>query len=410
MKKSVLLLLFLALIQGAHASDDTLKVLFIGNSITYFNDMPTMFHELSASKGKTTAVSMYAPGGTGFMHHVVDPNVYDLFRQEWDVVVLQPGSGESAGASAPVSQTVSHGQTLLDSLYTYNPCARAYLYEIPYGVPSESTWGTYFSVQDRIKDSVTAMADGLHLQMIPAGECAFRYYSMHQNLLLHGSYNDIHPNANGSFLVASACYATIFQENISGSDFYSSVQQDTAVKFFSIVDTVVLNRFPEWRINTWNLHADFESDVSGDDVHFSNTSVNATSVEWNFGDGSTSSETDPVHTYATEGTYTVTLYAWKDGCVDSTTKQVTFQSTVSLDEWAAANIRLYPNPVGQQLTVEIPEAITAFQIVATTGTIVDSGSLQHPQQEIRTGSLSAGVYTLLLSGNGIAIRERIVKE
>jgi PKD repeat protein len=45
-------------------------------------------------------------------------------------------------------------------------------------------------------------------------------------------------------------------------------------------------------------------------VSFTDNSTNSpTSWLWDFGDGSTSSERDPVHTYKTEGTYTVTLTA-----------------------------------------------------------------------------------------------------
>lgn len=44
-------------------------------------------------------------------------------------------------------------------------------------------------------------------------------------------------------------------------------------------------------------------------VTFTNTSKNATSYTWDFGDDETSTETSPEHTYAASGTYTVTLTA-----------------------------------------------------------------------------------------------------
>lgn len=42
---------------------------------------------------------------------------------------------------------------------------------------------------------------------------------------------------------------------------------------------------------------------------FSNTSTSATIYDWDFGDGAGSSEFEPMHTFAAEGTYTVTLTA-----------------------------------------------------------------------------------------------------
>lgn len=51
---------------------------------------------------------------------------------------------------------------------------------------------------------------------------------------------------------------------------------------------------------------------------FTNTSVNAYSYEWTFGDGGTSIEKDPIHDYAMGGTYSVVLIA-KNGCGSDTT-------------------------------------------------------------------------------------------
>jgi PKD repeat protein len=54
-------------------------------------------------------------------------------------------------------------------------------------------------------------------------------------------------------------------------------------------------------------------------VNFANTSINASSYSWNFGDGTTSILASPIHTYATVGTYTVTLTASNSTGTDVTT-------------------------------------------------------------------------------------------
>lgn len=61
--------------------------------------------------------------------------------------------------------------------------------------------------------------------------------------------------------------------------------------------------------------ASFQFQISQDnflEVSFTNFSQNATSYSWEFGDGNTSTEKDPVHTYAAAGTYTVMLTARND--------------------------------------------------------------------------------------------------
>ncbi|MCB0625780.1 MAG: PKD domain-containing protein, partial [Saprospiraceae bacterium] len=55
--------------------------------------------------------------------------------------------------------------------------------------------------------------------------------------------------------------------------------------------------------------ADFTSSANGLEVSFTNLSAHADSYLWTFGDGNTSMESDPTHTYAQDGEYTVILTA-----------------------------------------------------------------------------------------------------
>lgn len=392
---------------------DSLNVLFIGNSITYFNNMPFMFRDIAGDKGKNVSVTMYAPGGTGFVHHYTDHNVYALFRDyEWDVVVLQPGSGESAAVTYPVDTTIFRGRILLDSIYYYSPCARVYLYQIPYGVPSQSTYSTYFSTQTQILNTVRTMADSLRVQMIPVGECFRAYYSTYQNLLLHGSYNDIHPNANGSFLAASAFYAGIFQDTVSGCSFYSTIVPDTAQNFFTIADSVVLPNLASWRINTYNLHSDFTYSVSANSVSFTSLAVNQTSFLWDFGDSNFSSSQNPVHVYNQPGFYTVKLYAYHNGCVDSSAHQLLILPLSG--EGAvidATQILVSPNPVLTKVTVRMaPAQETEYRLYNLTGKLIETGTMNNEAAELDLSELQQGVYLLCLySKSSLIHTTRIVK-
>ncbi len=63
-----------------------------------------------------------------------------------------------------------------------------------------------------------------------------------------------------------------------------------------------------------------EIDMIAPTAYFSNTSINATSWLWNFGDTTSSVEENPEHIYSDVGTYPVTLYTSTiNGCVDSIT-------------------------------------------------------------------------------------------
>ena len=58
-----------------------------------------------------------------------------------------------------------------------------------------------------------------------------------------------------------------------------------------------------------SVSAEFTFTKSGMVVTFNNTSSNSSFCNWAFGDNETSFETNPIHTYATAGDYTVTLTA-----------------------------------------------------------------------------------------------------
>ena len=78
-------------------------------------------------------------------------------------------------------------------------------------------------------------------------------------------------------------------------------------------------------IATETVTASYTQVPAGLSVAFTNTSTGAASYRWNFGDGGTSSLTSPAHTYASAGTYTVSLIASSSDstCYDSTAQQIT---------------------------------------------------------------------------------------
>ncbi|MCX2742748.1 PKD domain-containing protein [Mangrovivirga sp. M17] len=72
------------------------------------------------------------------------------------------------------------------------------------------------------------------------------------------------------------------------------------------------------------VSADFSYATSGLDVTFTNNSLNATTYQWDFGDGNTSTAENPTHSYAADGTYTVTLTASGNG------EEATFTTDISV--------------------------------------------------------------------------------
>ncbi len=74
---------------------------------------------------------------------------------------------------------------------------------------------------------------------------------------------------------------------------------------------------------------DFTYSVNGRTVTFTNTSSGASSQVWNFGDGTTSTISNPVYTFAADGTYQVTLSATSNCGTTNITKNVTVMAPPS---------------------------------------------------------------------------------
>jgi PKD repeat protein len=72
--------------------------------------------------------------------------------------------------------------------------------------------------------------------------------------------------------------------------------------------------------------SDFAFNVNGSQTWFFNQSTNATSSFWQFGDGLTSVDDNPVHTYTADGLYTVTLISTGVCGNDTSTSQVNIQT------------------------------------------------------------------------------------
>ncbi len=63
-------------------------------------------------------------------------------------------------------------------------------------------------------------------------------------------------------------------------------------------------------------------------VDFVNTSNNATSWEWDFGNNQTTTITNPSNAYSSEGTYTVTLTAYNGSCSDVASQTIQIESNL----------------------------------------------------------------------------------
>jgi len=385
------------------------RVLFIGNSMTFYNDMPVLFKNIAESKGKIVDVTSYTVGGTGFVNHINDPLVYQTIRSKvFDYVVLQPGTSESAGVSFPVSITAERGKMIRDSIRKYSPCSKIFLYEIPYGVRAQNDYANYFDIQKQIKDSITKMSNLMQVEMIPAGEAARAHYTVSPDLALHGSYNDVHPNLNGSYMVAASVFSTLYQEPSFPSTYLAGLAQSTAEYYQQTSGSTVLNNLSQWLINVYHINAEFSVSGNNQQTVFTNNSSNYDSLIWDFGDGTTSTAVDPSHQYSADGSYVVTLTVFRNSCSSVIVKTINLNQ-LNVSENKLQKLKIYPNPTSDFIFYELEKDIEKVEIYDFAGRRLTTFSKVNKAGKIDFSNYPKGTYIIRFYAGKSFCTTKIVK-
>ena len=155
---------------------------------------------------------------------------------------------------------------------------------------------------------------------------------------------------------------------------------------------------------------DFSYASTGQTVQFTDASPNATSWDWNFGDGNTSNLQNPMHTYAADGIYDVTLVTY--GGVCSKVETITI-GTIGVNEPIELNASVYPNPAAEAVTLAFNVPLVqkgAILVYTVDGRLVLETEVSAGENEflLDVRSLANGVYWINLESDGQTIREKMV--
>jgi PKD repeat protein len=129
-------------------------------------------------------------------------------------------------------------------------------------------------------------------------------------------------------------------------------------------------------------------------VNFQNLSTGATSYQWFFGDGGTSTSGAPVvsHSYTTAGTYTITLIATNDcNCSDTATSIITVDSLPGPDIFCPSTICAFDTA-----TYSTGASGCTYNWFVTGGNIVGANNLQ--SVTVAWGAGQMGTLGLVVSG------------
>ena len=376
MKTKCILLLITLISTNNLFAQDTLRVLFLGNSYTSYNNLPQLVQSLSASAGKTLIIDSNMPGGMTVSGHVNDATSIAKIRQgNWDYVVIQEQSQIPSIDYYRYNDMYPAITDLKTLVEQFNPCTRMITY---------MTWGRRFGgqqcdptnthcspvfvdfnhMQDSLTSAYTEISDKLNIQCAPVG-VAWQNVLNDTTFILHSNDNS-HPTIDGSYVAALSIYSSIWKQQSIGIAFNAGLTQSRALYYQQMSDNTIFNSQNDWNLNINNPLANFSYSTNGNSVTFTNTSSSSMNsllnYFWDFGDGNSSVLKNPNHSYSSTGIYSVNLIV--ADCIFSDTASFSVQiGTTGIPENEFNQIRIYPNPTNLYLNFDYGKAINAYNLI-----------------------------------------------
>jgi PKD repeat protein len=178
--------------------------------------------------------------------------------------------------------------------------------------------------------------------------------------------------------------------------------------------TIVYDAISVWDYTVNPAVADYTEVIQAGEVSFAVTTENFDSLVWDFGDGTNSTETNPIHTYAASGSYTVTLTVIKCGKSNSQSKTIEIDTTLTTAIFTLENdIRIYPNPTSNLLNITLNRTFKNIKVVLydTKGFAVSTKEFQDLSAlSIDISTFSSGTYLLKITADQNMFTSKILKK
>ena len=235
---------------------DTLKVLFLGNSYTYYHTYPVIFKEMAWREGHYADCDIFISGGYTMKAHLenefsarkVRKGGYDcVMLQDQSVLPLLNGTAYDAGSSLYVG-------LMVENVKKYSPNAKVSL---------EITWGrrfgnnnlgqyekyaelhpeffaSYDAMQNRLIEKIAETAAEHSTLITPVGVAWQIVMHERPDILLYHKDNH-HQSYAGSYLSAAVAYLTIYGEKFGENAANCKLDAATATYLRSVAERVVLD-------------------------------------------------------------------------------------------------------------------------------------------------------------------------
>ena len=221
------------------------RVLFLGNSYTYVNDLPSTFARLATSGGRQVEVASVANGGeTLSQHAAASDSLSAIASRRWTYVVLQEQS-ETPATWAGRTSMYPAVRSLAGGIRSAGGTVMLFMtWAHRDGLPTAGL-ADYAAMQLQISNAYLAIAHELSVPVAPVGYAWSLVRQDHPEIGLWAD-DGSHPSEAGTYLAACVFYASIFRASPAGLTFDGGVGAGQARILQDEAGRGVLNGTAQW--------------------------------------------------------------------------------------------------------------------------------------------------------------------
>lgn len=256
----ILVLWFFGMLESCQV-ESAKEVLFIGNSLTYYHNMPSMLQSMLKEKGHRINIQQSTFPGISLSQHLTHPETLGkLDSQNWDYIILQEGTVRvlidevreynftpsilkwDSIIKLKNAKTILY-QSYPISIYPEKYCYPSFLvkpkiHDVQYCSDSLFNSDQEF---ERIQDSFKRVSDLIQCEIAPVGHSFELCKRKYPELVLFESRSDTHPSILGSYLIACVFYRQLTGQKTSYVKYSEGIDRIEKDKVNQLVDSIVFN-------------------------------------------------------------------------------------------------------------------------------------------------------------------------
>ena len=245
-------------------SSSQIKILFLGNSFTGWNEMPTMVEELAKSDGYNVYVDKFLQYGRSLYEiSQLETARIKINSVKWDYVILQDSPYRFA---YPIEflevNPINFALNTLRQIIKKNNIDTEIVLFMPWAYKDGKFWvegesDDYHQMQVKVYENTIKFADTYNFKIAPVGWAWDKIVFKNDAIELF-TPDLSHPTLEGSYLTACVIYSAVFHEELIYNQYVSDILKHVAFYLQKVATETVFSELSNWNLVTSVTNNEFD--------------------------------------------------------------------------------------------------------------------------------------------------------